>query len=265
MRIRSFVLLTCLLFSSEVKAVDLSFCPFHYCFELCSFIQEKPKKFFLALYQTRFSLFRFPFFNRLLCVEPTIVSSSNLFIEKGGITTVPNYFSFVIKIKSELLKIFSGRVKGYFNLPIALFTLNILFIKNWVEEERSFGPWGCKPECFFNLKKSFDEYKSEHKGEYSIFLAFLYVIFRGISFSFEINIYSRLCLLFKINFLFIKRNLMHYYKEIADMSKKEDICKEEYDSKKYNCIKRLIKNLLGGLFFFEINIFDGDLYSFLSE
>ena len=264
MRIKSLILLTCLLFSSEVKAVDLSFYPFHYCFNLCSFIQEKPEKFFLDLYQTRFSLFRFPFFNRLLCVEPTIVSSSNLFIEKGEITTVPNYFSFVIKIKSELLKIFSWRVKGYFNLPIALFTLNILFIKNWVEDERSFGPWGCKPECFFSFKRRFDEYKSEHKGQYSIFLAFLYVIFQGISFSFEINIYSRLCFLFKIKFLIIKRNLMSCYNDIKK-NPNEKITSEEYDSKKYNCIKRLIKNLLGGLFFFEINIFDGDLYSFLSE
>ena len=264
MRIRSFVLLGCLLFSSEVKAVDLSFCPFHYCFELCSFIQEKPKKFFLALYQTRFSLFRFPFFNRLLCVEPTIVSSSNLFIKKAEITTVPNYFSFVIKIKSELLKIFSGRVKGYFNLPIALFTLNILFIKNWVEEERRFGSWGCKPECFFNFKRGFAEYKSEHKRQYNIFWAFLYAIFRNISFSFEINIYSRLCLLFKISFLFIKRNLMHYYNDIKKM-RSRNITSDQYELQKYNRIKQLIKNLLGGLFSFEINIFDGDLYSFLSE
>ena len=147
MRIRSFVLLTCLLFSSEVKAVDLSFCPFHYCFNLCSLIQEKPEKIFLALYQTRFSLFRFQFFNRLLCVEPTIFSFFIFFREKEKVTDrekekvteVPNHFSFVIKIKSELLTIFSGRVKGYFNLPVALFTLNILFIKNWVEEKRSFG------------------------------------------------------------------------------------------------------------------------------
>lgn len=264
MRIRSFVLLTCLLFSSEVKAVDLSFCPFHYCFNLCSLIQEKPENFFLALYQTRFSLFRFPFFNRLLCVEPTIFSFSNLIREKEKVTEVPNHFSFVIKIKSELLKIFSGRVKGYFNLPIPLFTLNILFIKNWVEEEQSFGPWGCKPECFLNLKNGFDEYKSEHKGEYSIFLAFLYAIFRNISFSFEINIYSRLCFLFKINFLFIKRNIMSCYNDIKKIPN-EKITSEQYELQKYNCIKQLIKNLLGGLFSFEINIFDGDLYSFLSE
>ena len=115
------------------------------------FYKRRARKIFLALCQTRFPLSRFPFFNRLLCVEPTIFSFSNLIREKEKVTEVPNHFSFVIKIKSELLKIFSGRVKGYFNLPILLFTLSILFIENWVEEEQSFGPWGCKPECFFPI------------------------------------------------------------------------------------------------------------------